>query len=61
MRANPVVGTGIDAHANEEAKLPFDSLAPNAETVEAMRAARCGELVSLGGIEDLLPDLHSND
>jgi DNA-damage-inducible protein J len=41
--------------------LPFDPLIPNAETVEAMMAARRGEVVKLGGVNDLLADLHADD
>ena len=41
--------------------LPFDPLVPNAETVEAMRAARRGDLVTVGGVADLLSDLHADD
>jgi DNA-damage-inducible protein J len=44
-----------------ERALPFDPLTPNAETVEAMKAARRGELVKVGGIKDLLADLHAED
>jgi DNA-damage-inducible protein J len=43
-----------------EKALPFDPLVPNKETVEAMKAARRGDLVTVGGIEDLLPDLHAD-
>ena len=41
--------------------LPFDPLVPNEETIEAMKAARRGELVSVGGIDELLADLHADD
>jgi DNA-damage-inducible protein J len=34
---------------------------PNAETVEAMKAARRGELTKIGGIDNLLADLHADD
>jgi DNA-damage-inducible protein J len=34
---------------------------PNAETVEAMKAARRGELVTVGSIDNLLADLHADD
>jgi DNA-damage-inducible protein J len=44
-----------------ERALPFEPLMPNAETVEAMRAARRGEVVEVGGIENLMADLHAND
>jgi DNA-damage-inducible protein J len=39
--------------------LPFEPLRPNAETIEAMKAARRGELVSAGRPEDLLASLNA--
>jgi DNA-damage-inducible protein J len=44
-----------------EQALPFDPLVPNAETVEAMMAARRGEVVTVGSVNDLLADLHADD
>ncbi len=44
-----------------ERALPFNPLTPNEETVEAMKAARRGELVKLGTVDDLLADLHADD
>ena len=44
-----------------ERALPFEPLMPNAETVEAMKAARRGELTTIGSIDNLLADLHAND
>jgi DNA-damage-inducible protein J len=44
-----------------ERALPFEPLMPNAETVEAMKAARRGELVKVGSIENLMDDLHAED
>jgi DNA-damage-inducible protein J len=44
-----------------EQALPFDPLIPNAETVAAMQAARRGEVVRVGGVADLLADLHADD
>ena len=44
-----------------ERALPFDPLTPNAETVEAMKAARRGELVEIGSVENLLADLRKGD
>ncbi len=44
-----------------ERALPFEPLMPNAETVEAMKAARRGELTTVGGIDNLLADLHADD
>lgn len=42
-------------------RLPFDPLVPNEETIEAMKAARRGELVTVGSIDELLADLHAGD
>lgn len=44
-----------------ERALPFEPLMPNAETVEAMKAARRGELITVGSIDNLLADLHADD
>ena len=44
-----------------EKALPFDPLVPNADTIEAMKAARRGDLVTVGKTEDLLADLHADD
>ena len=44
-----------------ERALPFEPLMPNAETVEAIKAARKGEVVKVGSIEDLMDDLHADD
>lgn len=41
--------------------LPFDPLVPNEETIEAMKAARRGELVTVGGVDELLADLQADD
>jgi DNA-damage-inducible protein J len=41
--------------------LPFDPLVPNEETIEAMKAARRGDLVTVGSVDDLLADLHTDD
>ena len=41
--------------------LPFDPLVPNEETIEAMKAARRGELLTVGGVDELLADLHADD
>jgi len=54
------VGARIRAHLKEEAIPPFDLPSPNAETVEAMEAARRGELVKVGSVENLLADLHAD-
>ncbi len=44
-----------------EKALPFEPLVPNAETIAAMKAARRGELVSLGSVDDLMADLNADD
>jgi len=46
--------------ANDKA-LPFEPLVPNAKTIEAMKAARRGELVTVGSTKDLLADLNADD
>jgi DNA-damage-inducible protein J len=45
----------------KEKALPFEPLSPNAETIEAMRAARRGELVKVGSVDNLLPSLNEGD
>jgi DNA-damage-inducible protein J len=44
-----------------EKALPFEPLVPNAETVAAMRAARRGELVTVGSLDGLFQDLNADD
>ena len=44
----------------KEKALPFDPLVPNEETIEAMRAARRGELVTVGSPGDLLASLNAD-
>ncbi len=44
-----------------ERRLPFDPLVPNAETIDAMQAARRGDTRKVGGLDDLLADLHAED
>jgi DNA-damage-inducible protein J len=41
--------------------LPFEPLVPNAETIEAMKAARRGELVTVGSIDALFTSLNADD
>ena len=43
-----------------EKALPFEPLVPNAETIEAMKAARRGELVTAGKPSDLLSSLNAD-
>jgi DNA-damage-inducible protein J len=40
--------------------LPFDPLVPNQTTIDAMKAARRGELVPAAGVDALLAELHSD-
>ncbi|HEY5106066.1 MAG TPA: type II toxin-antitoxin system RelB/DinJ family antitoxin [Caulobacteraceae bacterium] len=44
-----------------EKALPFEPLVPNPETVEAMLAARRGEMVTVGAPERLLASLNAGD
>ena len=44
-----------------EKALPFEPLVPNAETVEAMKAARRGDLVTAGKPDKLLARLNADD
>jgi DNA-damage-inducible protein J len=44
-----------------ERALPFQPLIPNDETVEAMKAARRGELTTAGSPENLLNRLNEDD
>ncbi len=44
-----------------EHALPFDPLIPNAETIEAMKEARRGDLPSFDSVEALMADLNAPD
>lgn len=44
-----------------EKELPFAPLVPNAETIEAMREARRGDLRQSASVEDLFNDLRADD
>lgn len=44
----------------KEKALPFEPLTPNAETIEAMKAARRGELVTVGKPGKLLASLNED-
>jgi DNA-damage-inducible protein J len=44
-----------------EKALPFEPLIPNAETIEAIKAARRGDLVRVGRPENLLGKLKEED
>lgn len=43
-----------------EKALPFEPLVPNAETIEAMRAARRGELTRVGSPKSLIESLNAD-
>ena len=42
-----------------EKALPFDPLIPNEETIEAIKAARRGEMVHVGDTKNLLASLNA--
>jgi DNA-damage-inducible protein J len=44
----------------KEKALPFEPLVPNEETIEAMKAARRGELVTVGPPRKLLASLNAD-
>lgn len=44
-----------------EKALPFEPLIPNDETIEAMRAARRGDLVTVDNIDNLLSSLNEDN
>jgi DNA-damage-inducible protein J len=43
-----------------EKALPFEPLVPNADTIEAMKAARRGELTTVGAPANLLASLNAD-
>jgi DNA-damage-inducible protein J len=43
-----------------EKALPFEPLVPNAETIEAMKAARRGELTTVGSPDELVASLNED-
>jgi DNA-damage-inducible protein J len=45
----------------KEKALPFAPLVPNAETIEAMKAARRGDLVTVGPDVNLVVSLNEDD
>jgi DNA-damage-inducible protein J len=45
----------------KEKALPFDPLIPNVETIEAMKAARRGDVVKAGSVDDLFASLNAGD
>lgn len=44
----------------QEKALPFEPLVPNAETIEAMKAARRGEVVTAGSPDKLVASLNED-
>ena len=45
----------------QEKALPFAPLVPNADTIEAMRETRRGDLPQSASVEDLFNDLRADD
>lgn len=45
----------------KEKALPFEPLIPNEETIEAMKAARRGEVIEVGSIDNLFAELNADD
>ena len=45
----------------KEKALPFEPLVPNAKTIKALKAARCGKLVTAGPAKTLLARLNADD
>jgi DNA-damage-inducible protein J len=45
----------------KEKILPFEPLVPNDETIQAIKAARSGELVTVGSADNLLEKLNARD
>lgn len=44
-----------------EKALPFEPLIPNATTMEAIEAARRGELITIGSLDNLFDELNADD
>ena len=49
------------AKVAQEKALPFAPLIPNADTIEAMKEARKGNLPRFGSVQALFDDLHAGD
>ena len=64
MTENAVVRARIDEATKSEAAaakaLPFEPFVPNTETVEAMKAARRGDVVAVGRSSRLLASLNAD-
>jgi len=52
---------GLTVSDSKDRSLPFEILIPNAETVEAMKAARRGEVITVGSIDALFASLNADD
>jgi hypothetical protein len=52
---------GKPARVAAQEAAPLDLLVPNAETMYAIKAARRGELVTVGGCENLPNNLNADD
>jgi len=48
-------------HIATEKALPFAPFVPNAETIEAMEAARRGEMITVGSLDELLSSLNADE
>ena len=59
MPDNSVVRARIDEPAKREVAAALKRLNPNAETVAAMKAARRGEMVTVGKPDNLLRSLNA--
>ena len=44
----------------QEKALPFEPLVPNMETIEAMKAARRGDVTEVDSVDALLPTLNAD-
>ena len=44
----------------QEKALPFEPLVPNMETIEAMKAARRGDVTEIDSVDALLPSLNAD-
>jgi DNA-damage-inducible protein J len=44
-----------------EKSLPFEPLVPNVKTIEALKNAKRGNLVTIGHLDNLLTELNAND
>lgn len=45
----------------KERTLPFEPLIPNKETIEAMKAARRGDLIKVGNLDNLMASLNNEN